>query len=66
MTFKKFIVIGAIVALIQAIVSVLRDSDFDEDLNPSPPATNDWDSQTLNICGIEIMKFNNKNFTNYE
>ncbi len=44
MTLKKFIVIGAIVALIQAIVSVLRDSDFDEDLNPSPPATNDWDS----------------------
>jgi hypothetical protein len=41
MSFKKFLIIGTVIALINKILSIFEDRE--EDLNPSPPATNNWD-----------------------
>ena len=46
MTIKKAVLIGTIIALIGAILFFLRDDervdDIERELNPSPPATNEW------------------------
>jgi hypothetical protein len=45
MLFKRFILIPLVIAfLAQTVLFMLSDDDFEEDLNPSPPATNDWDN----------------------
>ncbi len=43
MSFKRFLLIGALIALFKTILSAFEDDS--EDLNPSPPATNNWDSE---------------------
>jgi hypothetical protein len=41
MSFKSFLLIGALFALIKSVLSNFGDDS--EYLNPSPPATNNWD-----------------------
>jgi len=43
MSFKRFLLFGALIALIKTISSIFEDDS--ENLNPSPPATNNWDNE---------------------
>ncbi len=46
MSIKRVILIVAVGALIKTILSIITDdnvdNEYDADLNPSPPATNEW------------------------